>query len=58
MVDHIETSGRSTYYMYSLICRACGHSEKRRLEQFGEIPNCPKCSGQLLVDNATLEKEK
>jgi predicted Zn-ribbon and HTH transcriptional regulator len=44
-------------YLYSLICRACGHIEERRLAQFDAVPECPNCKGQLLVDNATLEKE-
>ncbi len=57
MTDHIDTSHRSAYYLYSLLCRACGYKGERRLEQFAEIPNCPNCDGQLLVDNATLEKE-
>lgn len=57
MMDHIVTSYKTEYSLVSLICRACGHTEEKRLKQFDSIPECPKCRSQLLVENVTLEKE-
>lgn len=46
-----------TVYNFRLLCRACGETQDRQLTQFDELPNCPKCDSEMLVDAVTPAAE-
>ncbi len=46
------------YYIFELVCRKCGETINRRMTQFDELPNCPKCDNQMIVDNVTTIKDE
>jgi DNA-directed RNA polymerase subunit RPC12/RpoP len=38
-----------------LVCCKCGETITRTVEQFAQIPNCPRCGGEMLVESSTVD---
>jgi len=48
---------KGKYYIFELVCRKCGMTINRRMTQFDELPNCPKCGSEMLAGNVTTVEE-
>lgn len=46
------------YHIFELVCRKCGETINRRMTQFDELPNCPKCDNEMIVENVTTIKDE